>query len=189
MKFSQNITQNGIIGGIAAVFYTFALYFIDAGLLFNFLWATLPFLIIFPLFMTLSALGDRKDNNGYLSIVEAFKSAFFAGIIALSISTLFSFALQKFIDPSLEKVAEVKGKENAYAFGEKMTVYLTGEGMTDEQIEQIEEDFENRNFSPKLSETIFFLIISGAFGALPALIIGRFVRRKEDILDKYAENA
>jgi glucan phosphoethanolaminetransferase (alkaline phosphatase superfamily) len=185
MKFTQNVTQNGLIGGIAAVIYTFALYFMDAKMIFNPFWAFLTLLVIFPIFMTLAASGDKKDGGGYISFVEAFKSAFFAGAIMLLVSTIFSFLLQAVIDPSLAKVAKEAAYENAVSISE----FFSGGELNDEQMDAINESIEKETYEPKPVQTIISYLIMALLGAIPSLIIAAFVKKNRDPLEALDEDA
>lgn len=184
MKFTQNVTQNGLIGGIAAVIYTFVLYFMDAKMIYHPLWAFLPLLVIFPLFMTLSAQGDKKEGGGYITIVEAFKSAFFAGAIMLLVSTIFAFLLQAVIDPSLAAVAKEAALENAISIGE----FFSGGEINDEQLEAINESIEKETYEPKLGQTILSYFIMALLGAIPSLIIAAIIKKNRDPLEALDED-
>ncbi len=123
-KISQNIKQNGLVGGLAAIGYMLILYFVDAKLMFHPLWAFIPYLVIFPTFMTLAALADRKANKGYIKMEEAFKSVFFTAGFALFLLVAFLFLMKSVIDPRLvgvERQASIDFLEWVAEYGEADT--------------------------------------------------------------------
>lgn len=180
MNLSENVQRNGLIGGLAVVILLLTYYFIDPDLLFGSFSSGVPFLFIFPLFMTLSAVEDKKDNGGFLEITPAFKSAFFTGLLALFIMVVFNFILQTIIDPTLVE----KGKEVAFDAAVQLADAFTGgEGLDDDAIQEIREKIDETG-APTLANTLMSFLLTGALGAVPAIIIALFVRKKEDPLER-----
>ncbi len=180
MNLSENVQRNGLIGGLSVVILFLAYYFIDPNLLFGQISSGIPFLFIFPLFMTLSAVADKRENGGYLEITPAFKSAFFTGLLALFIMVAFNFILQTIIDPTLVE----KSKEVAFdAAIELAEAFSGGEELDDDAIQEIREKIEETG-SPTLGNSLISFLLMGALGAVPAVIIALFVRKKEDPLEK-----
>ncbi len=178
MKFTPNVTQNGLYGGISVVILLFAYYFINAKMLYHPGWSLLPYVTIFPLFMTLAALADRKENGNHITLLEAFKSAFFTGAISLFIMFVFLYLLQTVIDPSVIKVAKEASLESSIAIAE----FFSGGELPEESMDEIVKQINEADYSPKPLQTLIGYVIFAVLGAIPALIIGAIVQRKEDLI-------
>lgn len=173
-NLSQNILHNGLLGGCATVVYMLVLYLIDPKLMFHPLWAFVPYLVIFPLFMTLAALADRRDNEGYIKMEEAFKSVFFTAAFALFLLVAFNFLMKVVINPKLvgvERQANIDFLEWVAELGEADA----------DQIETAIEQIEEADLTPHLGNTIVSYILSLMMGTIPGLIIAAAVRRLKPI--------
>ncbi len=173
---SQSAIRNGLLAGFLTILYTYILYFIDPKLMFNPLWAFIPYFLIFPVFMVVSAKTTRTEHGGFINMGDAFMSAFITGVIAVFLSTMFSFVLQTVIDPSLEQVA----KEATTEMTVGMMEYFAGDEIDDEQMDAVLEGLDEADYAPNLKNTIVSFCAMAMFGAVPALIIGRVIRRKKD---------
>jgi small-conductance mechanosensitive channel len=180
MNISENVQRNGLIAGLSAVILFLVYYFIDSKLIFSFLSSFIPYLLIFPVFMTLSAIADKKDNGGYLRITPTFMSAFFTGALALFIMMTFLFILQTIIDPALIEVQKEVGLDSAIGLAE----FISGEELSDDAIQEIQNEVERTSTTPTLGLTLLGYVLFTAFGAIPAIIIALFVRKEEDPLEK-----
>jgi hypothetical protein len=180
MNISENVQRNGLIAGLSVVILFLAYYFIDPNLLFGKFTSGVPYLFIFPLFMTLSAIADKRENGGFLDITPTFKSAFFTGLLGLFIMMVFLFILKTIIDPTLVEMEKEVAFDAAIELAEMFT---GGEGLDDDAILEIREKVDESG-APTLWNTLFGFILTGALGAVPAIIIALFVRKKEDPLEK-----
>lgn len=175
MQFSENMVRNGVIGGLLSIVFFFALYFFNAKLIFHPLYGFIPYLVIFPLFMTLAAIGDRKAAGGYVKFIDAFKSAFVTGAIALLHLVVFTFVLQVIIDPTLEVLAKEAAQEMVIDFMN----WLAPDGIPEDQMDEAMAQLEEQDYKPTLGNTIFSYISMASLGAIPAVIIAAFVRRTD----------
>lgn len=175
-KMSQHPARNGLLGGFLTILYLYVLYFIDPKLLFHPLFASIPYLVIFPIFMVISAKADKADRKGYISMGDAFLSAFITGALAVFLMTMFNYVLYTTIDPSLPAMEQ----EIVMEMTINMTEYVSGGELDDEQMDAITEQFEGVDPTPNLINAIISALIMGMFGAVPALIIGRVLRKHKD---------
>jgi hypothetical protein len=173
-KLSQNVLHNGLLGGCVAVGYMLVLYFVNPKLMFHPVWALMPFLVIFPTFMTLAALADRKDNGGYIKMEVAFKSVFFTAAFSLFLLVAFNFLMKSVVDPKLvgvERQSNIELLENVAEMTEADA----------DDMEEVIAKVEETNMTPHLGNAWVSYILSLMMGTLPGLIIAAAVRRLEPI--------
>ena len=182
---SENVQRNGLFGGVAAILLVFALYFMDAKLIFNPLWGSINLIFVFPIFMTLAAIGDKKDNGGFLSFGKSFQSAWITGVIALFLLTIFNYLLLTLIDPSLIDLQIEAAKDSAIWMTEK---FSGGQGVSDEQMAEMLAKVEEDTQSPSIGQSLLGFVFMGVLGAVPSLIIAAFVKKNEDPLAKLQAN-
>jgi hypothetical protein len=107
-------------------------------------------------------------------------SAFFTGALALFIMMTFLFILQTIIDPALIEVQKEVGLDSAIGLAE----FISGEELSDDAIQEIQNEVERTSTTPTLGLTLLGYVLFTAFGAIPAIIIALFVRKEEDPLEK-----
>ena len=173
-KLSQNVLHNGLLGGCATVAYMLVLYLINPKLMFHPLWAFIPYLVIFPLFMTLAALADRKDNGGYIKMEVAFKSVFFTAAFALFILVAFNFLMKSVINPKLVGIERQANIE----FLEWMAEISEADA---DDMEDMIAKVEEADMTPHLRNAWVSYILSLMMGTIPGLIIAAAVRRLKPI--------
>ena len=175
-NISQNALHNGLLGGGATVVYMLVLYLVNPKLMFHPLWAFLPYLVIFPLFMTLAALADRKDNGGYIKMEVAFKSVFFTAAFALFIFVAFLFIMKSVVDPKLVGVERQANIE----FLEWVAEQTEADA---DDMEKVIEKIKETDMTPHLGNAWVSYILSLMMGTIPGLIIAAAVRRLRPISD------
>ena len=163
-----------MLGGCATVAYMLVLYFIDPKLMFHPLWAFIPYLIIFPTFMTLAALADRKDNDGYIKMEVAFKSVFFTAAFSLFIFVAFMFLMKSVIDPKLVGVE----RQTSIELLEWMAEMTEADA---DDMEKMIVKIKEVDMTPHLGNAWVSYVLWLMMGTLPGLIIAAVVRRLRPI--------
>lgn len=183
-NISPNIPKNGLIGGSMVVAYMIALYIIDPALMFMPLWSAVPFFFIFPAAMTLSVLADRDEQEGYIKMEEAFKTAFLTGAMALFFLVAFNFIMKTAVDPSLVSVE----RQTTIELTTNLMEAFGGDNVNPDDMDKIIEDLETVDLTPNLGSTFISFLLTAAFGAIPALIIAAILRKLRPIGYKEKEN-
>ena len=129
-------------------------------------WLMYAYYVIFPVFIGFTIYNFRKENNGYLSLVEALKVGVGVALISGVLYAVFYFILINFIDPGLSEQMLELGRENI------VEMYPN---LTDEQIEaQLE--IAKKLSSPAIGGA-FFVILSVFFGFIYSLILGLIFKK------------
>ncbi len=155
----------GLLAGIGTVLLLLTAYFVDKRLQLSpsVVWSTT---ILYVIGMTMAAIEERNDREGFLSFKESLKAAFIVWVIANAIYHVFNYVHFNYFDPemiSIQKEQFLEMNETASMFNEETAALVVAE----------------MNYS--LTSTIFGYISSLVGGFLLAAIIARFVRR-----DNYA---
>ena len=129
------------------------------------------FIISFFLLLFFSKAYRNKEMGGYISFGEAFKFGILVVVFAAIITTIYNYIFYTIIDPDYIK--------NLYAvLQQKTMIMLENAGMSDAQMDQALEKFEN---IPTLGKTIRQGILSSIIsGAVLSLITAAIVKKKED---------
>ncbi|MBC7885955.1 MAG: DUF4199 domain-containing protein [Saprospiraceae bacterium] len=101
-QLENHPVRNGLILGVASIVFTLGLYLINPKFMLS--WGSWAGIIIMVYFMRKSVLDQKKDNKGFISLGEGFKMGWLTYILGTVISTLFSFVLINYIDPSLIEI-------------------------------------------------------------------------------------
>jgi hypothetical protein len=98
----DHFVKNGIYMGIASILVSSVLYWVNPqGLITTSAWIG----FVFTIYFMVKAIKDtKKDNNGYLPLISAFKTAWLCYILGTVISTVFMYILINYIDPSLLEI-------------------------------------------------------------------------------------
>ena len=132
LKFlQQTAVKYGILTGTAIVLYLFVFHQLDRQLVLNPLVFWSPILVS-VIGMTLAVKKVRSDNGGQITQREALKHAFLVFVITYLLFSIFTYALFKFIDPSLVELQKqamvaagrkVEGLDFSMTFGKVLFQY------------------------------------------------------------------
>lgn len=164
----------GLIWAAIAIVTTLLLYLL--GMMENV--AANILLFVFGIYMMYRSGSDRRNSlGGYISWKEALTPTWLTAVIASFISTIFTWILFAFIDPSLQE----KQKEQAIKMTEKMRSFI-GDAETEKQLEEL----DGKNFG-SISIYLQYFLIAILVYFLIASIIALIIRRKrpEDVFSKY----
>lgn len=170
----NHAVKNGVIYGLVSVVFTLVLYLIDKTLLSKFMMLTLVGFAIMIFFMVKSAREEKMDNEGILPYGEAVKNTFVVVAIGMLISSLFTFILYNFIDPSLIDMLKDATIETTRSMMEKF-------GAPEDQIDQAMEQIEDTDMDMSMSKVLVQYAQSLIFGLIISLIVSAFVKKNPSI--------
>lgn len=175
-KFRATSLKWGITIGIVALIYTILLYIINAKLLANLLYTSLS-LVIMIILMVLCVKEIKKGQEGYISLSEALFGAFFPFVIGTFISSIFTFILMKYIDPNLPILIKDTVTENTIQMMKNWNV-------PEEEITKALDKINEKDFTPKIGETLVNFLGVSAFGFVISFIIAAIMKKKKPIFQE-----
>lgn len=171
----NNAVKNGVLYGLASMALSFILYFIDRKLMFHMGIGLGVGMFLMPLaFMIKAALDERKANDGSLSFGEGLKVTFLTFAIGFLISSIYSYVMINFLDPSLKETLYETSMEAA----ESMIEFFGGD---QEAIEQARDNATPDDVVPTLSATFLNYLVYLIFpGFIYSLIVSAIFKREGD---------
>lgn len=162
----------GLIAGGTVICLTLLFYFVDKSWMVSFGSFVEFGIVIYFMSKTVSAV--RSESDGFISFGNAFKPAWGTFIITTTITTLFTFLLMNYIDPSLKDVVK---EIQAEAFEQASGWLKLGESDKEKMMEQLAESdaFDIKSIAFALPFSFIFP------GTLYALIIA-LIMKKEPLL-------
>ncbi len=174
MDQHKTAIRNGLIWGGISITTTLLLYLL--GMMENVAAGILLFLLGIYI-MYRSGTDKRTELGGYISWKEALTPTWLTAVIASLITSVFTWILFRFIDPSLQE----KQKEQAIKMIEKMRSWM-GDAETEKQLEELEnKDFAS--FTVYIQYFIIAILLYFVIACILSLILKR--KKQEDIFSKY----
>jgi len=167
----NNAVKYGIYSGVASVLFSMVLYFINPSLMFGM--AAWIGLLIPVYFMYKAATEEKMENDGYLSFGEALKATFLVAVIAFLISTLYSYVLINFIDPSLVDTIKQQSVEAA----EKVAGMFGGD---EDVLEEMRDQMDEQNFAPTLASSLMSYLFTLIIPGFPMALIVSAITKKNN---------
>lgn len=166
------VLRFGLLLGLVSVLLMLLAYMINLNWLVSG-WNSLISIAMLFLAMILSCVEDRKDfAQGYpygRAVVQAFMTAVLGSLVGI----LFTAILYNVVDPELhlrvKEIMVVKMEESFESFG-----------MDEDDAAKAMESFEKRSFKQDFRALGSAFLLSSLMNIFFALIVGLFVRRKED---------
>ena len=127
----------------------------------------------------MSANADKRENEGYIKFIDAFKSGIIVFGIASFLGIIFNFILNYVIDPTLQDVQLEATKDMMIGMMEYMGV---PEDAIDDALAELKKPTPLQFFQQMIYGFMGALMI----GAIPAAIIGLIVKKhdpREDIVE------
>lgn len=168
--FEKNLVKYGLIGGVVAILIMVILYLVDEKLLANQMVGLISPIVLMAIGV-FAAVAQRRDNGGYISYGEAVGTSIGSFMIALVISTLFSFLLYMVIDTSLLGMIRE-------AQVEQMDAMLDKGNMSQEQYDQSIRYIEEMGTGMMIFGWSMAVIVAGVIALIVFLISSIFVRRE-----------
>lgn len=168
----NHIIRNGILYGLGAILLTLGLYFIDHKIMMSYSSWVIYLIAIY--FMVLTIQNYKNDQDGVITLGDAFSKAWLVFIIGITISGIFSFVLYNYIDISLlDTMREVQVE----AIDKMASTF----GMDQEAVDKAKSGIESAN-PIDLKAMLIALPISYLFpGALIAIVIAAIMKRNPEI--------
>lgn len=158
----------GLIAGGLQIGVCLILYFINKDYYLSF--GAPSEYIVFIYFMVLATQAQKKDLNGFISLNEAFKSAWLTYILAVSLSTIFTLILFNYVDTDL---AAYYKKMQLEAFDKAADMFKISENDKKTQ-KDVLESAEPYGLNTVAFNLPFSFILPGA---LLAIIIAAFLKK------------
>jgi len=167
----NSVIKYGVIIGVVGIAMQAILYSISVKLMLGD-GSVVAALIALGLYIYFG-LKARKDNGGYFTFGEAFKSIMTMILIAGVLSSTFQAILYKVIDPSIE----IEVKDKAVELTESIIDFFNvPEEQADEMLAQAEEQDYRMTWSSLIKN---FLILSVGFGGILSLIIALSIKKRD----------
>ena len=162
----------GILLGLVSILSMLLAYMIDLTWMVSG-WNSLISIALVFAAMLMACIEDRKGFVGGYSYGRAVVQALMTGLVGSLLGVVFTGVLYNVVDPNLhERVKEImviKMEESFESFG-----------MSEEDSAKAMESFEKRSFKQDFRSLGSAFLLSGLMNTFFALIVGLFVRRKED---------
>lgn len=166
--------RNGLIWAAISIVTTLLLYMVN--MMENVAAGILLFLMGIYL-MYRSGVEKRSGMGGYITWKEALTPCWLTSVVSVFFTSIFSWILIKFIDPSLQD----KQREQAIKMTEKMRSWI-GDAETEKKLEELEtQDFAS--FQNYILLFFMGILIYFVIACLVALIIKK--KPTEDLFSKY----
>lgn len=160
--------RNGLIMGLGCIALTLVFYFISPSMMIS--WGSWISYAVILFFMYKTIKDIRDDNGGFISLGDGFKNSWISYIIGMTLSSLFSFVLIKYIDTSL---LDIIREEQVKALEKMGSMFNLPEEDLQKQIEAIE---STNPFSP--ATFLLGILVSFIFpGSLIALIMAAIMKK------------
>jgi phosphatidylglycerophosphate synthase len=164
----NHIIRNGIYYGVIAIVLTLALYFIDHEIMMSY--SSWAIYLIGIWFMVMAVQAYRNEQEGYITLGDAFTKSWLVYVIGISISGIFSFVLYNYIDVSL---LDTMRQVQMDAIDKMAGTF----GMDQEAVDRAKAGLEGKN-PLDLKAMLIALPISFMFpGALFAIVIAAIMKR------------
>ena len=152
----KNAITYGIISGLIGVIATAIMYAINLNLFVN-IWIGFGLILIYIIIGCMLLSKTKKDLKGILTFKEAFTTYFISALVAITISTAFSFLLFNVIDTEArDKVSELFID---FQVG-MMEKYNAPASVINEKVKQLQ---ESSQYSTK---GLFFGFLQGLVGSI-----------------------
>jgi len=163
--FWKSALTNGVILGIVLIIYSVILYMFNLSLVKGLNYVNYIFIIAGLIWFT----KNYRDNSlgGNISYGHALGYGTIIVILAALISTIYSYVLMKYIDPSLIDKMIAQGEQE-----------MINQGMTDDQIE-LTQSMSKKFMQPGLMNTMVFVFFS-IINFIIALITSAIVKKEGD---------
>jgi len=160
--------RNGFYMGLGCVALSLIFYFISPAVMIS--WGSWISYLVVVYFMYRTISEIREENGGFISLGDGFKNSWISFIIGMTLSSLFSFVLINYIDPSL---LDIIREEQIKALEKMGDLFNMPEEDLQKQIAVIE---ETNPFNP--ATYILGLLVSFLFpGSLIAVIIAAIMKK------------
>ena len=157
----------GIISGLASVLLSLGIWVLIPEMMFSF-WLIILFVILFILFGVLAGLEKKKELGGYMSFKEGLQAVFLAFVIGSLITSIYSYILYNYLDPSLPDQLKHYSLETTEKW---MRKFKAPQEQIDEQLDKVAaQDFAmsaGKIFISYLQQLIAYFV----FAAIISLII------------------
>jgi len=170
--FKRPFLWYGIYYGIATIVLFVLIYSINFEFFGHFfMWLLLQFGLLIT-FMILGGLAERKENNGYLKYITAFKYLFFIGVIGYLLNILFTIIFVNFIDPEFNSNLAIVVKESTAKFMQSF-----GE-IPDDKLDETMANMDKQFAAANEPFTYLKQFFNSALGAaIFALLCALFIKR------------
>lgn len=158
--------RNGLIAGVAIVFYFLLFYFISPKLFFG-VWTQWGALVIYLAFMTKACWDKRKVLEEDFDFQQALKTAFVVYVVAAFIYALFNFLLLTYIDPELLEVQRQVLLER---------LEVSQALMNAEELESMKRTIADQDLSIDFQSAMLSFGLSLIGGFILSLIVAAFTR-------------
>jgi hypothetical protein len=174
MDQHKTAIRNGLIWAAISIATTLLLYLL--GMMENVAAGILLFLLGIYI-MYRSGAEKRTELGGYITWKEALTPTWLTAVVSSFFTSIFTWILFKFIDPSLQE----KQKEQAIKMTEKMRSWM-GDAEAEKQLEELEKkDFAS--FTIYIQYFAIAILLYFIIASIISLVLKR--KRQEDIFSKY----
>ncbi len=146
----------GLLAGFATIIIQLILYIIDPNMLFSGI-AFIPSILLLVL-VIYAPIAAKRANGGYIDFFPAFLASLLTYVVSVIITSLFTYVLYNFVDPSLNQLVIDQSIDTTVGFMEAI-------GASEEQIEEAIDDIQNTEGSVMSLGNVLFGIVSGSFVA------------------------
>lgn len=158
----------GLMAGGLQIGLCIILYFINKDYYLSF--GLFSEYIIFIYFMVLAVQSQKKDLNGFISINAAFRHAWLTYVLAVSITTVFTFVLFNYLDTDLATYFKKIQLETFDNIADMLKI-SEADKLAQKEVIENEEPFGIKTFAFKLPSSFILP------GALLAIIIAAILRK------------
>lgn len=165
----------GVIYGVGAIVFTLLLYLINKELTVNTA-ITLGFSLVFgTALMVVAARSAKAENGGILPFGEALITVFLVFVVGSFITSIFTYILMNYIDPSLVQVVQ----QRAVEMMEKTASMMGGE-MNEDQLDQMREQMEEQS-TFNISSVLLGWLTNCVIGLIYSLIVAAIVKKNPTV--------
>jgi ABC-type phosphate/phosphonate transport system permease subunit len=156
----------GLIAGVIVIIFQLIIYLLDLKNPEDYKWINIiPYLVIIGGMIWANLTFRDVHNNGLSTYGECFKTAFFTGLFASILVSVYVFVLGS-LDDSIMKEALSKAEESMYE-----------QNLTDAQIDQAMK--VSRFFVKPIISALSTLIVNVIVSAILSLVISLFTKREQ----------
>ncbi len=164
--------KNGVALGVVLVIMSSILHAIDPRFFLN--WSSWIGYLFMIIFMYKTAISVRKEE-GVLSFGDAFIAALIPMTIGVLILSVYTYALNNWINPDLNLIVKEIAIESTTMVMEKMSEMFD----MDVNIDQSLKELENVDYGFGLGKMILSWVLTSIMGCIPALIIAAIAKKGE----------
>lgn len=125
--------------------------------------------------LVMTGRSAKADNGGFLPFGEAFVTLVICFVVGSLITTIFSYLLFNFIDPSLQDLMKEKAVEMA-----ESAAGMFGGSMNEDQLDEMREQMEETNVT-SLSQLMVGWLTNSLMGAIYCLIIAAIIKKNPTV--------